>query len=686
LPWEARMARNLCKGSISAGVVITFILLIGFLFLVAVPIFKNHKAKAITTEARTNIRKIYDGEIAFFDSQQSMKHFVSAGPEPMTPTNHKQQGNWNDPAWQALRFGSNDPVYYSYTAVADGEGLTASFTARAEGDIDGDGKFSLFERVATVDQQTGNIVGGSGLYVENDTESYGMNPIARRLMGRAERFGQTGYKYQPSSPVIDPYLRHRQDFNTESYDHVGENPFVRVSSDPLSTFSIDVDTASYSNMRRFIESGSLPPKDSVRIEELVNYFTYAYEPPAKGEPFAVHVDAAGAPWNPNHRLVRIGIKGKEIAANKRPASNLVFLIDVSGSMCPENKLPLVIKSMKMLVERLNENDRIAIVVYAGASGVVLPSTSAKHRKVILAALEQLNAGGSTNGGQGIQLAYQIAEENFIPRGTNRVILATDGDFNVGITNQADLIDLIEEKAKSDIFLSVLGFGMGNLKDSTLEKLADNGNGNYAYIDTETEAKKVLVEQMGGTLVTIAKDVKIQVEFNPEQIHAFRLIGYENRVLQHQDFNNDKKDAGEIGAGHTVTALYEVVPTDQEVETSTVDPLKYQSHRRPKDPSQEWLNVKIRYKAPTGKISQKLEFPFVDRGMSMDKASADLKFAASVAEFGMLLRDSEHKGNATFEMAEDLAKEGLGKDKNGYRKEFVKLIEKAERLSKRRISG
>ncbi|HLQ46539.1 MAG TPA: VWA domain-containing protein, partial [Planctomycetaceae bacterium] len=377
--------------------------------------------------------------------------------------------------------------------------------------------------------------------------------------------------------------------SAEAYAAIHDNPFASPLQEPLSTFSIDVDTAAYSNMRRFLTQGSWPPPDAVRIEELVNYFTYDYTPPGaeisnlksqisnQDTPFAVHLEVAACPWNAEHRLVRVGLKGKEIALDKRPVSNIVFLIDVSGSMQDANKLPLVKAGLKRLVEQFTENDRVGIVVYAGASGVMLDSTNASHKDVILSSIESLQAGGSTNGGEGIQLAYAMARKHFIPKATNRVILCTDGDFNVGITNPDDLTRLIEEEAKSGVFLSVLGFGMGNLKDSTLEKLADKGNGNYAYIDSLREANKVFVEQMTGTLITIAKDVKIQIEFNPSQVGAYRLIGYENRLLAAQDFHDDTKDAGEIGAGHTVTALYEIIPPGKlpVAAPQTDEKLKYQ---------------------------------------------------------------------------------------------------------------
>ena len=479
--------------------------------------------------------------------------------------------------------------------------------------------------------------------------------------------------------------RYRQDFNTAAYDHILENPFLDAKSNPLSTFSIDVDTASYSNLRRFVNEGSLPPKDAVRIEEMINYFTYDYAQPTDGKPFAVQVDLASCPWEESHRLVRIGLKGKEIATDKRGPSNLVFLLDVSGSMTPPERLPLVKQSMRLLVEKLTENDRVAIVVYAGASGLALPSTPGNEKEKILTALESLEPGGSTNGAEGIQLAYKIAADNFIKGGVNRVILATDGDFNVGVTNQGDLIRLIEDKAKTGVFLSVLGVGTDNLKDSTMQKLADKGNGNYAYLDSLDEARKVLVQQMNGTLVTIAKDVKIQVEFNPARVASYRLIGYEKRMLRKEDFNNDKVDAGEIGAGHTVTALYEVVPGGAKANPTEsappVDPLKYSKPEGSTSSSGEMLTVKLRYKKPDGDKSELIEKPVIDSNAAFASTSPDFKFAAAVAEFGMLLRDSEHKGNGTFGAVLEWAQEGKGTDPNGYRAGFIELVRKAQALKK-----
>lgn len=469
--------------------------------------------------------------------------------------------------------------------------------------------------------------------------------------------------------------------NTEAYDRIRDNPFLDTTKNPLSTFSIDVDTASYANVRRFLTAGSLPPPDAVRIEELLNYFSYDDAPPTNEVPFSVHTEIADCPWNPSHRLVRIGLKGRAIASEQRPASNLVFLLDVSGSMDEPKKLPLLKQAFHLLVDKLSENDRIAIVAYASGSGLVLPSTTGDNKETLLSAMDQLQPGGSTNGSGGIELAYQTALSKFIKGGVNRVILATDGDFNVGVTSQGDLERLIEEQAKKGIFLSVLGFGSGNYKDSTMESLADRGNGNYAYIDSLNEARKVLVEQIGGTLVTIAKDVKIQIEFNPLQAASYRLIGYENRLLRAEDFNDDTKDAGEIGAGHSVTALYEVIPAGMPRQPSGVDDLKFQKTGEPTPDANSGLllNLKLRFKQPDGVASTPLEFPVTDAGLRYGQASPDFKFAASVASFGMLLRNSEHKGNSTWDAVLELAQEGLGPDPGGYRHEFLQLVKTAKSL-------
>ncbi len=466
--------------------------------------------------------------------------------------------------------------------------------------------------------------------------------------------GANHYGIRGPSPFafrIDPVKVYQPGYNTEKYDHLDDNPFLQVASSPLSTFSIDVDTASYANIRRFVRENTPPPKDAVRIEEIVNYFSYNYKPPQKDAPFSVHVETAECPWNRENRLARIGLRGLDVEQEERLPANLVFLIDVSGSMRTQNKLPLLKRSMKMLVKALDEPDQVAMVVYAGASGLVLDSTSASDKQAILDAIDRLSAGGSTNGGEGIQLAYRIARAHFNKKGINRVILATDGDFNVGITSGGELVRLIEEKAKTGVFLSVMGFGMGNYNDAGLEKLADKGNGNYAYIDSEKEAKKVLVDEISGTLQTIAKDVKIQVEFNPEQVGSYRLIGYENRMLKARDFNDDKKDAGEIGAGHTVTALYELTPVGSTTDANDVDPLKYQttSITRAAVVNGELFTLKLRYKAPNGTKSELMTFTVEDAPVKIEQASEDFKFAASAAGFGMLLRNSPHKGDVTIEV-------------------------------------
>ncbi|HEX7118410.1 MAG TPA: VWA domain-containing protein [Longimicrobiales bacterium] len=474
----------------------------------------------------------------------------------------------------------------------------------------------------------------------------------------------------PGAPVLHP------DWNTESYDLIQENAFLAVVNNPLSTFSIDVDRASYGNIRRFLRDGVRPPKDAVRIEEMINYFPYDYPEPEADAPFSITTDVAAAPWRPQHRLVRIGLRTASVDTEDLPPSNLVFLLDVSGSMRAPNKLPLVKRSLRLLVNELREDDRVAIVVYAGAAGLVLPSTPGSEKAAILEAIDRLEAGGSTAGGAGIRLAYDIARKNFVRGGNNRVILATDGDFNVGVSSDAEMVRLVEEERRDGVFLTVLGFGTGNLKDSKMEKLADHGNGNYAYIDGLLEARKVLVHEMGGTLLTVAKDVKIQVEFNPARVQAYRLIGYENRLLAAEDFNDDTKDAGEIGAGHTVTALYEIVPAgiEPEVEIRGVDPLRYGARPEPAAAAHgdELAYVKIRYKAPDGERSRLLERPIVDRG---EAPSEDFNFAAAVAAFGMLLRDSEYVGRFEPEAVVEMASAARGEDPHGYRAEFVRLVQR-----------
>lgn len=460
----------------------------------------------------------------------------------------------------------------------------------------------------------------------------------------------------------------------EEYAIIRENSFFFAKDEPLSTFSIDVDRASYSNMRRFLNANQFPPKDAIRIEELINYFDYDYQPPKGKEPFGISTEVAACPWNSKNQLVKIGLQGKDVKADKLPPMNLVFLLDVSGSMNDKNKLPLLKESLKLLMNQLRPKDRVAIVVYAGAAGLVLPSTPASEKDSIIAAFDRLQAGGATAGGEGILLAYQIARQHFIEQGNNRIIIATDGDFNVGVSSKDELERLIEEQRESGVFLTLLGFGMGNLKDSRMETLADKGNGNYAYIDNLQEAKKVLVKEFAGTLFAIAKDVKIQVEFNPSQVSAYRLIGYENRVMEHKEFNDDKKDAGELGAGHTVTALYEIVPAKNGLAVST--DLKYQN--RDTKPSSDLLTVKLRYKEPDGDKSKLIE-QIVKPSDAKESGSESLQFAANVAQFGMLLRDSPYKGATTYaELIEAIGK-SLGTDKDGYRKEFESLVKKGLKL-------
>lgn len=469
--------------------------------------------------------------------------------------------------------------------------------------------------------------------------------------------------------------------NTESYSEINENGFKSPFKNPFSTFSIDVDAASYSNIRRFINNGQLPPKDAVKIEEMINYFDYDYDSPQGQHPFNVQHEVGKAPWNKDHYLLHIGIQGEKVEMDKLPPSNIVFLLDVSGSMSDENKLPLLKKSLKLLVNELRAEDRVSIVVYAGAAGEVLPSTSGDKKRDILKALENLQAGGSTAGGAGISLAYQIAENNFIEGGNNRIILATDGDFNVGASSDKAMEDLIEEKRKSGVFLTVLGFGMGNYQDSKMEILADKGNGNHAYIDNILEAKKVLVNEFGGTLFTIAKDVKLQVEFNPATVQAYRLIGYENRLLADEDFNNDKKDAGELGAGHTVTALYEIIPAGVNSSFKPIDDLKYQPNNKPATSGNvtDLVTVKLRYKKPDEDKSIYLDT--VIKNQLNDRLSNNFIWSAAVASFGMLMRESDYLNEFSYKQVIVLARGSKGADLNGYRSEMIKLMEMAELMKK-----
>jgi Ca-activated chloride channel family protein len=479
--------------------------------------------------------------------------------------------------------------------------------------------------------------------------------------------------------IPEPWRWPQEPGNTEAYNVISENRFLAASANPLSTFSIDVDAASYSNVRRFLSQGALPPKDAVRLEELVNYFPYRYPDRSGRHPFAVSTEVGPCPWEPEHRLVRIGLQARHVPTRDLPPSNLVFLIDVSGSMMSPDKLPLVQQAFRALVRELRARDRVAIVVYAGAAGLVLPSTSGADKAAILDAIDRLQAGGSTAGGAGLRLAYDVAREHFDAEGNNRVILATDGDFNVGVSSDAEMVRLVEKRREEGTFLTVLGFGIGNLKDSKMEQMADKGNGHYAYIDSFREAQKVFVQEFGGTLFTVAKDVKIQVEFNPARVQSYRLLGYENRLLAKEDFADDRKDAGEMGSGHSVTALYEVVPVGATPLAGGDDSLTYQrvDVRPEAKRSAELLTVRVRYKDPQGSTSRLLETPVTNRAAGA--GSEDMRFASAVAEFALLLRDSEHRGRASYEQVLALARGARGEDEQGYRGEFIGLVESARTL-------
>ena len=498
--------------------------------------------------------------------------------------------------------------------------------------------------------------------------------------GRAASLGSYGGQWHPYPYPPPPD-------NTESYAPIQGNAFKSVADEPLSTFSIDVDTASYANIRRFLRAGEMPPPDAVRVEEMINYFPYDYAPPQDDVPFAVYVESAACPWNKSHPLVKIALKGKELDAESRPPCNLVFLLDVSGSMDMDNKLPLVKKAIQLLARQLTAEDRVSIVVYASATGLVLPATPGNDLATIDAAVERLQAGGSTAGGAGIRLAYDEARKTFLPDGNNRVVLCTDGDFNVGITDSAELAAFIADRAKQGIFLTVLGFGMGNYKDDRLETLADKGNGNYAYIDNFSEARKNLAEQAAGTLFAIAKDVKLQIEFNPAQVSAYRLIGYENRLLAKEEFNDDKKDAGELGAGHVATAFYELVPAGAE-SVPGVDPLKYQApedrpaakEKKPAHASPEWLTVKLRYKLPKENKSAKIEVPFTGGDAAFENASEDFRFAAGVAAAGLMLRGDPSVMDLAYREVAEWTSAAVGADANGYRREFIDLLKNAAALA------
>ncbi len=499
--------------------------------------------------------------------------------------------------------------------------------------------------------------------------------------------GNAGIMIRGQSSHVRPrYGMYHPNFNTEDYAATEENGFKKTINQPLSTFSLDVDAASYSNIRRFINQGHMPPAGSVRIEEMINYFTYSYPKPNKEEAFSINTEYTTAPWNNQHGLMMINLQAKKIANDNLPASNLVFLIDVSGSMMPSNKLPLVKESLKLLTGQLRAKDKVTIVTYAGDAGVLLKPTNGNEKMKIKEAINSLNAGGFTHGSEAIVQAYKAAQENFIKGGNNRIILCTDGDFNVGQTSNADLENLIEEKRKSGVFLTILGYGMGNYKDDKMQVLAQKGNGNHAYIDGLTEAKKVLINEFGGTLFTIAKDVKFQIEFNPAIVQGYRLIGYETRLLNDEDFNDDKKDAGELGSGHTVTALYEIIPKGVNSKwLKTVDDLKYQNNNPKTTGSTDLATVKLRYKEPDGDKSKLLEKPISNNKINIDKASENLRFASAVAGFGMLLSDSEFKQNNDYNKIFQQAKNAIGKDEEGYRYEFTQLVKKAQSLAQKKLN-
>lgn len=565
---------------------------------------------------------------------------------------------------------------YLITIPAQGGTLVFSFVGLKSQEIKIGSSNRIDVKLSADTQQLSEVV-VTGRAAKKEVKHVGNSVATKGAYAPGKVHSAMDMAYQPSPAQV---YEAEQQFNTEEYDGITENIFHEALRNPLSTFSIDVDAASYANIRRFIQGGQRPPKDAVRIEEMVNYFRYDYPQPKGEDPFSINTEISSAPWNEKHKLVLIGLQGKNIPKENLPPSNLVFLIDVSGSMSDTNKLPLLKSSFKLLVQQLREQDHVAIVVYAGAAGLVLPSTSGADKKTILEALDRLEAGGSTAGGAGIRLAYDVAKQYFNKEGNNRVILATDGDFNVGESSNGGMERLIEEKRKEGVFLTVMGFGMGNYKDSKMETIADKGNGNYLYIDSILEAQKALVNEFGGTLFTIAKDVKLQIEFNPAKVKAYRLIGYENRMLKSEDFNNDKKDAGELGSGHTVTALYEIIPVGVDSEFYKIDELKYQTSKLdPKTSAgNELMTVKFRYKKPDGETSKLIVHSLINDNVSPEKTSDNFRWAASVAAFGMMLRESEFLNKYSEDSIIRLAQSAKGEDKEGYRAEFISLL-KADKM-------
>jgi Ca-activated chloride channel homolog len=571
-------------------------------------------------------------------------------------------------------------------SITDAKGVYHIAISKSSGTI-------IFSAVGYITVEE-NIAGRSVINIAMKTSNAQLEKavVARQYDGRKLKRKETynrgivtgEIKPAPSTGYYG-FDKDEEEFSREGYDNINENKFLKVKDNPLSTFSIDVDAASYSNVRRYLNQGQLPPAGAVRIEEMINYFHYQYPQPSGKDPFSINTEISDAPWNKDHKLVLIGLQGEKISTDNLPASNLVFLIDVSGSMSGPLRLPLVKSSLKMLVDQLRAQDKVSMVVYAGAAGLVLPPTSGREKVTIKEAIDKLESGGSTAGGAGIKLAYKTAKEHLVKNGNNRVILCTDGDFNVGESSDDAMERMIEEERKSGVFLTVLGYGMGNYQDAKMQKLADKGNGNHAYIDGISEAKKVLVNEFGGTLFTIAKDVKLQVEFNPAKVQGYRLIGYENRMLAKEDFNDDKKDAGELGSGHTVTAIYEVIPVGVNSDfLKGVDSLKYQKNIEPLSKSSntdEILTVKFRYKEPDGAISKLIEHPVKDNQIPLSGTSDNFRFAVSVAEFGMLLRNSEFKSSSSFDNVLSLARKAKGSDEEGYRSEFVRLVESAQMLAK-----
>jgi len=582
---------------------------------------------------------------------------------------------------KGIKIESNQTAFWSFN-------LEASVVEVAALEVDATRPLVPREQVSTKAITSGDMVDQLPADRINSVLSLQPGVVASSGEGSRARRGdeRVGYVGPPAAPPCcyrqEPVVG--QPFNTEEYAHIRENGFRPVSAAPLSTFSIDVDKASYANVRRFLTQGSLPPIDAVRIEEMINYFSYEMPEPRGDHPFSITTEVTAAPWATSHRLVRIGIQGKRLRGDRIPPSNLVFLIDVSGSMADENKLGLVKKSLRLLVQQLRDEDKVSIVVYAGAAGLVLPCTPGTEKTRILNAIDHLEAGGSTAGGAGIQLAYKVARENFVREGNNRVILATDGDFNVGPSSEGELVRIIETERKSGVFLTVLGFGTGNYSDQRMEAIADKGNGNYFYVDNLLEGRKVFVEELQGTLFTIAKDVKIQVEFNPAEVASYRLVGYENRALRDEDFNNDSIDAGELGAGHSVTALYEIVPVGSADagRTPGVDPLRYQPRPEPRPTSArgELMTVKLRYQRPEGSASRLIEQPIRDVARADQSISHDFAFAIAVSEFGMLLRNSEYKGTSSAAHVLQLARAHQGEDRDGYRGEFIQLVRRWQALS------